>query len=118
MTNDIVKVNEEFIDDLAQLSGSAIKLFLVLKQKAGNVDRKDIWVSCGYDELMNKTGITHKKTMRLAIINLAEHGWIKDFKRGYFNKGENKKMTNQYLISMEKTDMSDNPNWYMKLRNW
>ncbi len=111
-------VYEDFIDDLLQLSGSAVKIYLVLKQKAGDVEKKDVWVSYGYDDLMLLTGITHKQTIRLAIINLAEGGWIKDFKRGYYNKAENKKMTNRYLISKERfLHLDKKADWYMKLTN-
>jgi hypothetical protein len=97
----------EFCVDAPNLSGSAVKAYIALQRfkQIGetNADRT-LWASCSYETLGAFAGIKSKGGVRYAVLELAEHGWIKDFRRGGYvmKKGRRVNIPNKYLLSDEK----------------
>jgi predicted transcriptional regulator len=73
---------KSFIECMHNLSDASIKIYLLFREEFNwykNDDR--VWPS--YETIMNKTGIKSKETVRKALIELAEWGWIKDITRQF-----------------------------------
>lgn len=114
------KFTEELMYDMPRIKSSTLKIILALKDKVGEKE-VDTWIECSYDYLMEVTGISHKATIRKAIIEVANYGWIKGFKRGYYNKTTGEKHANSYLVSFvpnENRNLALYEEWYAKLANW
>lgn len=91
-----IKLPEEIIEDFEQLSGSAIKVYILFRKIAGEI-KEPKWIHCGYDFLMAETKLTSRSSIRKAMIELTSTGWIVGFRRGYL--AGRKRVANQYLVS-------------------
>lgn len=88
----------------------AVKLFLYFRllrehSRASYPDNY-AWIRCGQDTILNATGIKSKSTFLSARLELAELGWIADYKRGGYNHLK-ENTTNRYCIMDSKLK---NPN--------
>jgi hypothetical protein len=96
------KIGNEFMDDVKTLNASAIKIFMLLRTKIreaeGESNSDSHWVKCSYAEIMNVLGTKSHSSISSGIEQLISNGWIQDFKRGYYNKVDNVKESNSYLV--------------------
>lgn len=108
------KIQNSFVDDLYNLSGSTIKVNIVLRSlvRENESTQGGVWVRCSYDYLREKTGLKSNTSVRKAILQLITYGWIQDFKRGFFQEeGENR--TNAYKLPNKRIKSPD-PLLYLK----
>lgn len=101
MKNPDITIPNEFLSDMPSLGYPAIKVYmyfrLLREQSRADYPERYAWVRCGQETILSRTGIKSKSSLRVALLELAEHGWIADYTRGGFNThGEN--TTNRYCI--------------------
>jgi hypothetical protein len=93
------KVQNEFVDDVADLSGVAIKLYLLLRRSV-NEQRDDgnkVWWD--YEGIHNNTGLCND-SIKAATIELVKKGWIADIVYRF-------DASNLYYLVDEKIDNPD-----------
>jgi hypothetical protein len=108
--NKKIDIPEGFMDDLPEMAGSTVKVYLVLKELADIKKRNEdletngtAKIFCGYEYIKKESGVS-KPMCRKAILFLSEKGWICGFTRGHKEDGNKTKRTsNEYLIPFERT---------------
>jgi hypothetical protein len=87
-------------NDLANLSGNAVKIYLLFMAKRNyDLYKKEVW--CAYDYITEYTGIKSQTTIDNAILELIEAGWIEDKRRSGFSEH------NQYFMNSKKEINND-----------
>jgi hypothetical protein len=73
---------KKFVNEMKNLSDASVKIYLLFREEFNwNKNGDSVWPS--YETIMKTTGIKSKETVRKAIIELAEWGWIKDVNRQF-----------------------------------
>lgn len=71
-----------FLENMHILSDAAVRIYLLFRYQFNWAENEDrVWPS--YEFIMDKTGIKSKTTIRNAIVELAEFGWIKDIHKKF-----------------------------------
>jgi hypothetical protein len=65
-----IRISDEIINDFEQLSGAALKLYVVFRKMTGEIVAP-MWIHCGYDHLLAETHLSSKTSIRRALIELA-----------------------------------------------
>ena len=99
----------EFIKDLPTLSGSAVKLFLVLYEYRDKSEVSNKWIIASYESLMIFTGLGSTNSIRKAVLELAQHGWILDYERGGYDilNGKRVNRSTKYKIPENKLEKEE-----------
>jgi DNA-binding transcriptional regulator GbsR (MarR family) len=104
ITKNYTKIPNEFIFNMSDLSGAAVKLYIELLQHV-NEDRDDNLVWPGYSEIQKHTGLS-RGSISKAIKEL--NGlWIKDTKRR-FNDSTKYFLSDKKLTVVQKLDSLEN----------
>ncbi len=109
-----IEPSKEFMNDLPKLSSMAVKIYIIfmhLKQMTKKEKETDdfTWIRCGYQKIINLSGVKSKVSIRKFILELAKEGWISNFRRGGFSfeKGKKTHVTNFYKIPDNKVSPPD-----------
>lgn len=99
----------QFTKDIPILSGSAVKLFLILyehRDKSGNSDR---WIIASYESLMTYTGLGSTNSIRKAVLELAQVGWMRDYEKGGYDivNGKRVNRSSKYKLSEERLEQKE-----------
>lgn len=95
---------QDFINDIPNLSGSAVKVFDVLDfHRSKNEDKTD-WVTVSYEALRLMTGLGSTNSVKKAIEEIAINGWMLDYEKGGYDMVHGKRInrSSRYRISEEK----------------
>ncbi len=99
----------EFIKDISKLSGSAVKIFLILYEYRDRSEKTDGWIIASYESLMIYTGLGSSNSIRKGVLELASCGWIRDYERGGYDilNGKRVNRSTKYKLSEEKLSEED-----------
>lgn len=95
---------QDFVNDIPNLSGSAVKLFDVLDfYRSKNEDKTD-WIIISYETLKLFTGLGSTNSVRKAVEEIAINGWMLDYEKGGFDMVHGKRVnrSSKYRLSEEK----------------
>lgn len=95
---------QDFVNDIPNLSGSAVKLFNVLDfYRSKNEDKTD-WIIISYETLKLFTGLGSTNSVRKAVEEIAINGWMLDYEKGGFDMvyGKRVNRSSKYRLSEEK----------------
>jgi len=98
---------EEFYVDLPNLSGSAIKVYLVLSRY--KTEHGENWITASYESIKSYSGLGSYTSIRKAILEIASSGWLLDYEKGGYDilNGKRVNRSTKFKLSNKRLSPED-----------